>query len=60
VAPELLEKLPHFIDMTIVELLVDEFECAEREGELPDDEDIGIPMQILIHDVPYSGMGEQW
>jgi Putative homoserine kinase type II (protein kinase fold) len=60
VAPELLEKLPLFIDMTLVELLVDEFECAEREGELPDDEDIGIPMQILIHDVPYSGMGEQW
>ncbi|MBR5424883.1 MAG: phosphotransferase [Clostridiales bacterium] len=60
VAEELLEKLPLFIDMTIIELLVDEFECAEREGEHPDDEDIGIPMQILIHDVPYSGMGEQW
>ena len=60
VASELLEKLPLFIDMTIVELLVDEFECAAREGGLPDNEDIGIPMQILIHDIPYSGMGEKW
>ena len=60
VAEELLKQLPLFIDMTFVELLVDEFECAKREGELPDNEDIGIPMQILIHDVPYAGMGEKW
>lgn len=60
VAEELLKQLPLFIDMTFVELLVDEFECAKREGELPDNEDIGIPMRILIHDVPYAGMGEKW
>ena len=57
VEKELLDQLPLFIDMTIIEYIVDEFECAAREGELPDIEDIGTSMQLLINDVPYLGMG---
>ncbi|MBP5492280.1 MAG: phosphotransferase [Clostridiales bacterium] len=60
VAQELLDQLQLFIDMTIIELLVDEFECAAREGELPDEEDIGISINILVHDVPFCGVGEVW
>ena len=37
---ELLEKLPLFIDMVLIENIVDELECCAREGEEPDWEDI--------------------
>ena len=35
-----LNQLPLFIDMVLIENIVDEFECASREGEEPDYEDI--------------------
>ena len=40
VPDELLGKLPLFIDMVLIENIVDEFECAAREGEELDYEDI--------------------
>jgi Ser/Thr protein kinase RdoA (MazF antagonist) len=58
ISDEWLEKLPLFIDMTIIENVVDEFECAAREGELPDDEDIAGPADCLVNDIPYAGFGE--
>jgi len=53
----LLEKLPLFIDMTIIENVVDEFECGIREGEMPDDEDIGDLVKCLVNDIPFAGFG---
>lgn len=55
---ELLEKLPLFIDMVLIENLVDEFECAAREGEEVDYEDIEEAAECLIHEIPYAGLGE--
>ncbi|MBQ6961249.1 MAG: phosphotransferase [Clostridia bacterium] len=58
VPDELLKQLPLFIDMTIIENVVDEFACSAREGELPDDEDIEDLAECLIHDIPYAGFFE--
>ena len=58
VPDSLLAELPLFIDMTVIENVVDEFECSAREGELPDSEDIGDLAECLIHDIPYVGFGE--
>ena len=58
VSETMLEKLPLFIDMTIIEYVTDEFECCAREGEEPDEEDIGNAVSCLIHDIPYGGFGE--
>ena len=58
VSEEMLEKLPLFIDMTIIENVVDEFECSAREGELPDPEDIEDLVECLVNDIPYVGFGE--
>ena len=58
VSDEFLDKLPLFIDMTIIENVVDEFECSARDGELPDDEDIEELMKCLVSDIPYAGFGE--
>ena len=55
---EMLDKLTLFIDMTIIEYIVDEFECSAREGGLPDDEDIEEEADCLIRDIPYGGFGE--
>ncbi len=57
VSDVLLGKLPLFIDMVLIEYLVDEFECAAREGELPDEEDIGFAAECLIKSIPYVGLG---
>ena len=46
-----------FIDMTIIENVVDEFECSGREGTLPDNEDIKGLAECLINDIPYAGFG---
>ena len=40
VAESLVEQLPLFIDMVLIENIVDEFECCAREGEELDYEDI--------------------
>lgn len=57
-APEdLLKELPLFIDMTLIEYIVDAFECSARDGETPDEEDIAREADCLIHDIPYAGFG---
>lgn len=56
---KLLELLPLFIDMVLIENVVDEFECAAEEGEEVDYEDIEDPAECLINDIPYAGFGEE-
>ena len=56
---EMLEKLPLFIDMVLIENIVDEFECAAREGEELDYEDIEDAVECLIHDIPFAGIGQE-
>jgi Ser/Thr protein kinase RdoA (MazF antagonist) len=60
VSESMLEKLPLFIDMTIIEFVTDEFECCSREGREPDKEDIGNAVRCLVNDIPYGGFGEEW
>lgn len=55
---ELLGKLPLFIDMVLIENIVDKFECAAREGEEVDYEDIEDVAESLIHEIPYAGIGK--
>jgi Ser/Thr protein kinase RdoA (MazF antagonist) len=55
VSEELLSKLPLFIDMVLIENIVDEFECCAREGEKLDFKDIKTKAQCLIKDLPYFG-----
>lgn len=59
VSEELLHQLPLFIDMVLIENIVDEFECCEREGEDIDYEDIEDAAECLIHKIPYAGFGEE-
>ena len=58
VPEELLAQLPLFIDMTLIENVVDEFECSAREGEEADPEDIEDAAECLIHDIPYAGFAQ--
>ena len=55
---EMLEKLPLFIDMVLIENIVDELECCAREGEAPDWEDIRDAAECLIRGIPYAGIGQ--
>ena len=55
---DMLKKLPLFIDMVLIENIVDEFECCEREGEELDYEDIENAAQCLIELIPYTGFGQ--
>ena len=48
ISDEFLNQLPLFIDMVLIENIVDEFECAAREGEEVDYEDIENAAQCLI------------
>ena len=57
ISEEMLEKLPLFIDMVLIENIVDEFECAIREGEELDYDDIEDAAKCLINDIPYAGIG---
>ena len=57
VSEALLAQLPLFIDMTLIEYVVDEFECSAREGETPDGEDFGDAARCLTEDIPYAGIG---
>ena len=57
ISEELLQKLPLFIDMVLIENIVDEFECCAREGGEPEYEDIRDAAECLIHDIPYAGVG---
>jgi Ser/Thr protein kinase RdoA (MazF antagonist) len=58
VSEEELSRLPLYIDMTIIESVVDEFECAAREGEDVDSEDIEDEAECLINGIPYAGYFE--
>ena len=57
VSEDKLNKLQLFIDMTLIENIVDEFECAAREGEEIDYEDIRQAAFCLINDIPLLGIG---
>ena len=59
VAPEMLDKLQLFIDMTVIEYIIDEFECCVREGEEIDYEDIEDEADWLINDIPFAGVAEE-
>ena len=59
ISDEMLEKLSLFIDMVHIENIVDEFECAIREGEELDYEDIENAAQSLIESIPYAGFREK-
>ncbi len=50
-----LSQLPLFIDMVLIENIVDEFVCSAREGEYPDPEDIEDAAECLIKHIPYAG-----
>ena len=50
-----LDRLPLFIDMVLIENIVDEFECCKREGEELDYEDIEDAAECLIESIPYAG-----
>ena len=49
ISDELLNQLPLFIDMVLIENIIDEFECAAREGEELDYEDIEAAANHLIN-----------
>ncbi len=55
----LLEQLPLFIDMVLIENIVDEFECCACKGEEIDYEDIEDAAQCLINQIPYAGVSEE-
>lgn len=52
---EMLDKLPLFIDMVLVENIVDECECCKRAGEEPDYEEIENAANCLINDIVFAG-----
>ena len=54
------DKLPLFIDMVLIENIVDELECCAREGETPDWEDIEDAAECLVSNIPYAGLGFQY
>jgi len=58
ISEEMLEKMPLFIDMVLIENIVDEFECCAREDEELDYEDIEDATQSLIESIPYAGIGQ--
>ena len=55
ISDELLNQLPLFIDMVLIENIVDEFECSAQEGEELDYEDIEDAAECLINNIPYAG-----
>lgn len=52
VSEELLNRLPLFIDMVLIENIVDEFECCARNGEALEYEDIEDTAKCLICRIP--------
>lgn len=55
ISDEELSQLPLFIDMVLIENIVDEFECCAREGEEVDPDDIENAAECLINRIPYAG-----
>ena len=58
VSDEELSRLQLFIDMVLIENIVDEFECCAHEGEEPDPGDIEDVAECLIKHIPYAGYFE--
>lgn len=58
VSEALLKELPLFIDMVLIENVVDAFECSLREGEEADEEDLEDAARCLIQGIPYAGISE--
>jgi hypothetical protein len=58
VSDEELSNLQLFIDMVLIENIVDEYECCARKGEEIDPEDIEDAAECLINNVPFAGFGE--
>ena len=56
---ELLNQLPLFIDMVLIENIVDEFECTTREEQELDYEDIEDAAECLINGIPYAGFRKE-
>ena len=54
VSSEMLDKIQLFVDMVLIENIVDEFESCSREGEDIDSEDIEDAARILIDNVPFD------
>lgn len=52
---ELLQKLQLFINMVLIENVVDEFECCMRADEEVEYEDIEDAAECLINGIPYAG-----
>ncbi len=59
VSEEALEKLPLFIDMVLIENIVDAFECCRRDGEEIDYEEIEDAAESLIQGLPWAGYFEE-
>jgi len=59
VPDDLLKLLPLFIDMVLIENIVDEFECCARADEALEYEDIENAANCLIQRIPYAGMGSE-
>ena len=55
VSEEMLAKLPLFIDMVLIENIVDECECCKRAEEELDYEDIEDAANCLINDIAFAG-----
>lgn len=55
ISEELLSRLPLFIDMVLIENIIDEFECCKRDNEEIEYEDIEDAAQCLINGIPYAG-----
>jgi Ser/Thr protein kinase RdoA (MazF antagonist) len=55
IAEEMLNKLPSFIDMVLIENIVDELECCKRKNEELDYEHIATAAHCLIADKPFAG-----
>lgn len=52
----MLDKLPLFIQVNLIEWIVDEFEVMKRDGEEPEyDEDLAYRIKCLVDDIPYLG-----
>lgn len=55
ISDEMLDLVPFFIQVVLVEGIIDEFECMKRIGEEVDPEDIENSAECLINDIPYTG-----
>lgn len=52
----MVEKLPLFINVTLMERIIDEFECMRNAGEEPTcEEDLSYYIRCLEDDIPYMG-----